>query len=104
MKQNVFVWIIVLGCWTLNDVECTAFNLFVTQESRNLVIISFQQMFHKTLRYCLAKTRSLTFNIKLSIKIVNDKSMNLQLFIHSTLLGAPNLPQLTIGCKALVKR
>ena len=28
--------------WLLNDVECETFNLFVTQISRNLIVISFQ--------------------------------------------------------------
>ena len=41
--------------WLLNDVECETFNLFVTQISRNFLVISFQYMFHKTLRYRLAK-------------------------------------------------
>ena len=43
MKQNVFVWIIVLGCrMMLNNAKCETFNLFVTQISRSLSVISFQ--------------------------------------------------------------
>ena len=43
MKQNVFVWIIVLGCWMmLIDDECETLNLFVMQTSKNLFVISFQ--------------------------------------------------------------
>ena len=56
MKQNVFVLVIVIGYWImLNDVECETFNLFVMQISRHLFVISFQEMFHKTLRYRLSR-------------------------------------------------
>ena len=41
--------------WLLDDVEFETFNLFVTQINRNLFVISFPQMFHKTLRYRLAR-------------------------------------------------
>ena len=39
----------------LNDVEYTAFKMFVTQMSNYLFVISFQLMFYKTLRYRLAR-------------------------------------------------
>ena len=39
----------------LNDVEYTTFNMFVTQMSNYLFVISFQLTFHKTLRYRLAR-------------------------------------------------
>ena len=43
MKQNVFVWIIVLGCrMILNDVNCETFNLFVKEIRRSLFVISSQ--------------------------------------------------------------
>ena len=39
----------------LNDVEHTAFKMFVTQMSNYLLVFSFQLMFYKTLSYRLAR-------------------------------------------------
>ena len=39
----------------LNDAEYTTFKMFVTQMSNYLFVIPFQLMFHKTLRYRLAR-------------------------------------------------
>ena len=47
VKQNLFVH----KCLMLNDVEYTTFKMFVTQMNNYLVVISFQLMFYKTLRY-----------------------------------------------------
>ena len=56
VKQNVFVSVFVHKClMMLNDVEYTAFKMFVTQMSYYLFVISFQLMFYKTLRYRLAR-------------------------------------------------
>ena len=56
VKQNFFVSVFVHKClMMLNDVEYTTFKMFVTQMSYHLFVISFQLMFHKTLRYRLAR-------------------------------------------------
>ena len=39
----------------LSDVEYITFKMFVTLMSNYLFVISFQLMFCKTLRYCLAR-------------------------------------------------
>ena len=39
----------------VDDVEYTTFKMFVTQMSDYLLVISFQLMFYKTLRYRLAR-------------------------------------------------
>ena len=55
----------------LNDVECETFNLFVKQISKNLFVISFQLMFHKTMRYHLPralKVRSVGIGTVLNLK------------------------------------
>ena len=55
VKQNLFVSVFVHKClMMLNDVEYTTFKMFVMQMTYYLFVISFQLMFHKTLRYCLA--------------------------------------------------
>ena len=56
VKQNLFVLVFVHKClMMLNDVEYTTFKMFVTQMSNYLFALSFQLMFYKTLRYCLAR-------------------------------------------------
>ena len=56
MKQNLFVLVFVHKClMMLNDVEYTTFKMFVTEMNNYLVVISFQLMFYKTLRYRLAR-------------------------------------------------
>ena len=56
VKQNLFVSVFVHKClMMLNDVEYTAFKMFVTQMSNYLFVISFQLMFYKTLCYRLAR-------------------------------------------------
>ena len=56
VTQNLFVSVFVHEClMMLNDVEYTAFKVFVTQMSNYLFVISFQLMFYKTLRYRLAR-------------------------------------------------
>ena len=57
VTQKLFVSVFVHKClMMLNDVEYTTFNMFVTQMSTYLFVISFEQiMFHKTLRYPLAR-------------------------------------------------
>ena len=56
VKQNLFVSVFVHKClMMLNDVEYTTFKMFVTQMSNYLFVISFQLLFHKTLRYRLAR-------------------------------------------------
>ena len=55
VKQNLFVSVFVHKCLMLNDVEYTTFKMFVTQMSNYLFVISFQSMFHETLRYRLAR-------------------------------------------------
>ena len=54
VKQNLFVHKCLM---MLNDVKYTTFNkMFVTQMSNyHLLVISFQLMFYKTLRYRLAR-------------------------------------------------
>ena len=42
----------------LNDVEHTTFKMFVTLMSNYIFVISFQLMFYKTLRYCLATAQA----------------------------------------------
>ena len=54
VKQNLFVSVFVHKClMMLNDVEYTTFEVFVTQMSNYLFVVSFQLMFYKTLRYRL---------------------------------------------------
>ena len=55
VKQNLFVSVFVHK-WLMmfNDVEHTAFKMFVTEMSNYVFVISFQLMFYKTLRYRLA--------------------------------------------------
>ena len=56
VKQNLFVSVLVHKClMMLNNVEYTTFKMFVTQMIKYLVVISFQLMFYKTLRYRLAR-------------------------------------------------
>ena len=56
VKQNLFVSVFVHKCLImLNDVEYATFNMFITQMSNYLFVISFQLMFYKTLRYRLAR-------------------------------------------------
>ena len=56
VKQNLFVSVFVHKClMMLNDVECTAFKMFVTQMGNYLFVISFRLMFYKTLRYRSAR-------------------------------------------------
>ena len=56
VKQNLFVLVFVHKClMMLNNVEYTIFKLFVMQMSNYLIVISFQLMFYKTLRYRLAR-------------------------------------------------
>ena len=56
VKHILFVSVVVYKCLImLNDVEYTAFKMFVTQMSNYLLVISFQLMFDKTLRYRLAR-------------------------------------------------
>ena len=56
VKQNLFVSVFVhKRLVMLNDVECTTFKMFVTRMSNYLFDISFQFMFHKILRYRLAR-------------------------------------------------
>ena len=56
VKQNLFVSVFVHKCLIeLNDVDYTAFKMFVTQMSNYLFVISFQLMFYKTLRCGLAR-------------------------------------------------
>ena len=56
VKQNLFVSVFVHKClMMLNDVEYTTFEMFVTQMSNYLFVISFQLMFYETLRYRLAR-------------------------------------------------
>ena len=46
VKQNLFVSVFIYKClMMLNDVEYTTFNMFVTQMSNYLFVISFQLMF-----------------------------------------------------------
>ena len=45
----------------VDDVECETFNLFVMPISRNLFVVSFQQMFHNTLCYHLPIVCSMGF-------------------------------------------
>ena len=52
VKQNLFVSVFVHKClMMLNDVEYATFKMFVTQMGNYLFVISFQLMFHKTLRH-----------------------------------------------------
>ena len=56
VTQNLFVSFFVRKClMMLNDVEYTTFKMFFTQMSTCLFFISFQLMFHKILRYRLAR-------------------------------------------------
>ena len=56
VKQNLFVSVFFHKClMVFNDVEYTTFNMFVTQMSNYLFVISFQLMFYKTLRCNLAR-------------------------------------------------
>ena len=56
VKQNLVVSVFVQKClMMLNDVEYTTLEMFVTQMSNYLFVISFQLMFYKTLRYPLAR-------------------------------------------------
>ena len=56
VKQNLFVSVFLHKClMMLNDVEYTTFKMLVTEMSNYLFVISFQLMFHKTLRYRLAR-------------------------------------------------
>ena len=71
VKLNLFVSVFVHKClMMLNDVEYTTFKMFVTQMSNYLFVTSFQLMFHKTLRYrlarasdCLQKLHYVIYNI-----------------------------------------
>ena len=56
VKQNLSVSVFVHKClMVLNDVEYTAFKMFVTQMSNYLFVISFQLMFYKTLSCSLSR-------------------------------------------------
>ena len=56
VKQNLFVLVFVHKClMMLNDVEYTTFEMFLTQISNYLFVISFQLMLYKILRYGLAR-------------------------------------------------
>ena len=56
VKQNPFLLVFVHKyLMVMNDVEYTTFKMFVTQMSNYLFVISFQLMFHKTLRCSLAR-------------------------------------------------
>ena len=56
VKQNLFVPVFVHEClMMLNDVEYATSKMIVTQMSNYLFVISFQLMFYKSLRYCLAR-------------------------------------------------
>ena len=67
VKQNLFVSVFVHKClMTLNDVEYTAFKMFVIQMSNYLCVISFQLMFYKTLRYRLARALRVLQKLKLA--------------------------------------
>ena len=66
VKRNLFVSVCVHKClMVLNDVEYTTSNMFVTQMSNYLYVISFQLMFYKTLPCSLAsQAQSLTLSVK----------------------------------------
>ena len=56
VKQNFFVSVFVHKClMMLNAIEYTTFKMFFRQMSNYLFVISFQLMFHKALRYRLAR-------------------------------------------------
>ena len=56
VKPNPFVSVFVHEClMMLNDVEYATFRMIVTQMNNYLFVISFQLMFHKTVRYHLAR-------------------------------------------------
>ena len=69
VKQNLFVSVFVHKClMMLNDVEYTTFKMFV---------ISFQLMFYKTLRYCLARPLTVTrlrYNFIFISKLISEKA------------------------------
>ena len=55
VEQTLFVSVFVREClMMLNNVEYKTFKMSVTQISNYLFVISFQLMFHKTLRCHLA--------------------------------------------------
>ena len=69
VKQKLFVSVFVHKClMMLNDVEYTTFKIFVTQMSNYLFVISFQLMFYKTLRYCLARAFTTVPSVKNCIR------------------------------------
>ena len=60
VKQNLFVSVFDHEClMMLNHAEYVTFKIIATQMNNYLSVISFQLMFHKTLRYRLARALSI---------------------------------------------